>query len=117
LNKITTTTLCAIAAAIATLSPLYCQASDVAGSAKVSYSDLNLSNSDDVHTLYRRLSKAADLVCPEDSLKVHQGCVREAMGESIRRANVAALSTLYTKITGVRIDPMFNGTTVVAKAR
>ncbi len=117
MNKITTATLCAIAGSIATLSPLYCQASDVVASARVSYADLNLANSDDVRTLYRRLSKAADLVCPEDSFKAHQGCVREAMGESIRRANVAALSTLYTRITGVRIDPLSTGTTVVANAR
>ncbi len=116
MNKTLTTTLGTIAAVIA-LSPLCCQASDVAPSARVSYADLNLANSDDVHTLYRRLSKAADQVCPDDSVKVHKGCVREVMSDAIRRAHVAALSTLYTNMTGVRIEQMSDGTTVIARSR
>jgi UrcA family protein len=116
LNKTITTTLCAIAATIL-LSPLNCVASDVPASATVSYADLNLAKSDDVHTLYRRLAKVADQVCPDESFKAHRGCMREAMGDAVRRTNVAALSTLYTKITGVRIDPMMDNTIVVAKSR
>lgn len=116
MNKNLTATLGAIASAIA-LSPFYCQASDIAASARVSYADLNLAQSDDVRTLYGRLSKAAERVCPDDSIKAHEGCVREAMGDAVRRANLAALSTLYTKITGLRVEPMLAGATLVAKSR
>jgi len=116
LNKTLTTTFLAIAAASAALSSSYCQASDVAASTKVSYADLNLANNEDVHTLYRRLSRAADQVCPNDSVKAHQGCVREAMGAAVQGANLASLSTLYTKITGVRIAQLSYSATVLAQA-
>ncbi len=103
-KALTFNALCGVAFAIAMLTPLCSQASEPALSARVSYADLNLSNAADVHALYSRLSKAADEVCPNDSVKAHRGCVREAIDGAVRSARVAPLSALYSKITGVPVQ-------------
>lgn len=100
-----------LAAAIVALTPIRGHASDwdMASTAVVSYADLNLSTEAGARTLYFRLTKAADQVCPDDSTtldlhRIYKTCVNEALGKVVRNMNIPTLSKLYTVRTGLAME-------------
>jgi UrcA family protein len=96
-----------LASAIVALAPICSQAADL-DKAVVKYSDLDLNTEAGARTLYHRLTRAADEVCPMDSstLELHRmykACVNTALNTAVRNVNRATLSKLYTERTGLMV--------------
>lgn len=66
----------------------------------VSYSDLDLSSEKDVMTLYKRISRAAEEVCPEPSrhsmriTEISRKCVAAAISRAVHEVNSPQLARL-----------------------
>ncbi len=101
-----------VAAAIMVLAPLASQAGDLNAlpQVRVSFADLNLDTAAGVNTLYTRVARAADVVCPADSQELsrhvaYKSCASKAIGDAVRNASIPALSQLYTDKTGISVGP------------
>ena len=88
-----------LAAAIVALAPICGNAADLGTPSKavVSYSDLDLSTEAGARTLFHRLMKAADAVCPMEAAgldlnHIENTCVYATMTKAVRNVNSAALS-------------------------
>ena len=99
-----------IASTIFALAPICGNASDfgVASKAVVRYLDLDLTTEAGARTLFRRLMKAANEVCPVDENthyrnRIEHTCVYATMTTAVGNLNSPALSKLYASWTGVKV--------------
>ncbi len=101
----------ALACAVAAFAPAYAQAADFDKDSQVvvRYSDLDLRTEAGARTLLSRLNRAADSVCPDDSISLvrhlrYKTCVNQAVGGAVRSANLDALNKLYAERTGLNAE-------------
>ncbi len=104
-----------LASTIVALAPICSHASDLGETmtAAVSYADLDLNTDAGAHTLFHRLTKAADQVCPQDSStfeqhRIYRTCVNAAMSAAVRNVNRAGLSKIYAARTGITVEPQLS---------
>jgi UrcA family protein len=95
---------------------------DEAPSVHVSYADLNLSSVAGAKSLYRRITVAANNVCPTEARdlarhQIHESCVQETVAAAVRDVNAPQLSTLYVAKNGEDIAAKFGVSTPVRTAR
>lgn len=92
------------AAVAATCFPLIDTLAAEAPGVHVSYTDLDLSTTKGVNSLYRRIQRAAAQYC--DDLQWHTGsriasgheaCVADAVGNTVRKLNVPALTAYHAE--------------------
>ena len=91
----------ALASAFAVSSPGFAQAPGAGDSITqaVHYDDLNLSTSDGIHTLYRRIRLAAASGCEQVAampVALYVSCVRAATTGAVRALNNPSLTALHT---------------------
>lgn len=104
-----------LASAIVALTPICSNAADLGETSKaaVSYADLDLNTEVGAHTLFHRLTRAADEVCPQDSStlelhRIYKTCVNAAMSAAVRNVNRAGLSKIYAARTGITVEPQLS---------
>jgi UrcA family protein len=91
------------AAAVALAAPSLCLADGVSKS--VRYEAGSLGNAEGIHTLYRRLLNAANVVCTnthadKDISGRSQKCAASALADAVRQVNSPALSRAYIAANG-----------------
>jgi UrcA family protein len=104
-----------LASTIVALAPICSHASDLGETMKaaVNYADLDLNTDAGARTLYHRLTKAADEVCPADSStfeqhRIYKTCVKAAMSAAVRDVNREGLSKIYAARTGITVEPQLS---------
>jgi len=96
----------AFAPAIASAAYGYSPNAVISSSKIVRYHDLNLSQADDVASLYARIRRAAAEVCTSSAASaVQRDCYQEAIATAVARVNSRSLKAYHERRTSVSTRP------------